>query len=346
MPSASLVIPGRARFENTPQSVAGKVPVVVQYRTFRNTDPPGLAAVWNQALTGRSAVPLPHPMMLEHFVFAKPYFDPAGLIVAHDNGRLIGFAHAGFGANGTESTLAPAAGVLALVAVLPAQQRRGIGSELLRRAEDYLRQRGAQAVAAGSPGWWNPFYQGLYGGSESIGVLASDVAAGRFLTRQGYQAGSTYPVLHRRLTGSVNLADGRFASLRRRFELRVGARPGVMSWWRECVLGPLEMIDFRLEEKLSGDCVGRGTVWEMDGFSRRWNEPAIGLVDLEVQPELRRQGVGKFLLAQTFRYLQDQYFGVIEVQLREASETTNRLFRGVGFAQVDMGCAYSKPLAG
>jgi ribosomal protein S18 acetylase RimI-like enzyme len=319
---------------------------VVAYRTFRNTDPPGLLDVWNQALKGRGAAPLTHSSLLEQHVFAKPYFDPAGLVIAlDDGGRAVGFVHGGFGPNENDSGLSPATGVVAMIAVAPPHQRQGVGSELLRRCEDYLHGRGARALHAGSSTLRNPFYQGLYGGSESPGVLASDASAVAFLTRHGFRPGTGYPVLQRRLAGAANVVDGRFAALRRRFELRVAPRRGTAGWWREAVLGPLELIDFHLEEKVTGQEVARASVWDMEGFSRCWNEPTLGLVEVEVRPELRRQGVAKFLLAQLFRYVQDQYFTLIEAQVRETDETTARLFRSVGFAQVDTARAYEKPPA-
>ena len=55
---------------------------MIEYRCFRNTDPPRLVEVWNQAFTGRGTVGLRTATPLERFVFAKTYFDPAGLIVA------------------------------------------------------------------------------------------------------------------------------------------------------------------------------------------------------------------------------------------------------------------------
>jgi ribosomal protein S18 acetylase RimI-like enzyme len=299
--------------------------------------------VWNQALKGRGAAGLTHASLLEQHVFAKPYFDPAGLIVAlDDGGRAAGFAHGGFGPTDDGTGLSPAAGVVAMIAVAPAHQRQGVGAELLRRCEDYLHGRGARALYGGSSAMRNPFYWGLYGGSESPGVLASDAPAAGFLERHGYRPGAAYPVLQRRLAGAANVIDGRFPALRRRFEMRVGPRRGTAGWWREAVLGPLELIDFHLEEKVTGQAVARASVWDMEGFSRTWNEPALGLVELEVRPDLRRQGVARFLLAQLFRYVQDQYFSLIEVQLSETDTASVRLFRSVGFAQVDTARAYRK----
>src|SRR5437773_8684958 len=96
-------------------------------RCFHNDDPPELAAIWNDAFTGRGTYPLRSLGALERCVFSKPYFDPAGLIVALDDGTPVGFAHAGFGPNGDESALDQTRGVLCLIAVRSSHRRRGVG---------------------------------------------------------------------------------------------------------------------------------------------------------------------------------------------------------------------------
>src|SRR5437660_6414253 len=129
---------------------------VVQYRPFRNTDPPALADVWNQALTGRGVVRLRHSSPLENYVFNKPYFDPAGMIIAEEGGLLVGFVHAGFGPNDARTAVAPSVGVTCLLAVRPSHRRRGIGSELLHHAEAYLSAQGATTLRAGPMAPFNP----------------------------------------------------------------------------------------------------------------------------------------------------------------------------------------------
>jgi GNAT superfamily N-acetyltransferase len=37
-------------------------------------------------------------------------------------------------------------------------------------------------------------------------------------------------------------------------------------------------------------------------------------MDIQVRGDLRRQGVGKYLIARLLRYLREQYFGIAEVQ--------------------------------
>jgi GNAT superfamily N-acetyltransferase len=160
---------------------------VLHYRTFRNTDPPRLVELWNQIFVGTGAVQLSGTSLLEFHVLAKPYFDPTGLLLALDDDQPVGFAHAGFGPNAEETALSTQTGITCLLGVIPVYRRSGIGTELLHRSEAYLRAKGARELYAGPSPHRNPFYLGLYGGSNSAGVLASDTAAGPFLLHHGYR---------------------------------------------------------------------------------------------------------------------------------------------------------------
>jgi ribosomal protein S18 acetylase RimI-like enzyme len=315
---------------------------VVHYRTFRNGDPPHLVELWNQAFQGRGAAELPGTTLLEYHVFAKPYFDREGLIFAFDNDVAVGFAHAAFGPDESESKLDFTQGVTCLVGVLPAYRRQGIGTQLVRHAEEYLRARGARELYAGPSPRRNPFYLGLYGGSESAGIMASDPAADPFLTRLGYQPEEMFQVWQRRLDAPFNLTDGRFPGLRRKYEIRIVPRTGTDSWWKECVLGPLELVEFRLEDKLTGKAVGLAAAWDMETYSQRWREAAVGLLQIEVCPEMRRQGLAKFLMDQLIRHLQDQCFLRAEVVTTPDNEPLNNLLMGLGYQQVDVGHSYHR----
>jgi ribosomal protein S18 acetylase RimI-like enzyme len=315
---------------------------VIHYRTFQNDDPPRLMRVWNEAFTTRGTVALPTASALEEYVFAKPYFDPAGLILALEEGVAVGFVHAGFGPNADESGLSTANGVICSLGVRPAFRNHGVASELLRRAEGYLSGRGATTIYAGPMRPFNPFYLGLYGGSESAGFLASDVAADPFLLSHGYLRHDAVVVFQRRLEGPINVADPRFLAIRRRFELLAQPRRGTGTWWREAVLGPIELLDILLRDKVSHEVMARAAAWEMLGFCQRWNAPAVGIIDLEVNADLRRQGLAKFVLVHLLRHVQEQFFALVEVQTNERNEAALRLYRGLGFEAIDTGRTYRK----
>jgi ribosomal protein S18 acetylase RimI-like enzyme len=315
---------------------------VVQYRRFRNTDPPRLVEVWNEAFTGRGAVRLRTSSPLERHVFSKPYFDPEGLIVAEEEGVCAGFAHAGFGPNEGGSALSTAAGVTCLVGVRTRYRRRGIGSELLRRCEGYLRGRGAVKLFAGPQDPLGPFYLGLYGGSDLPGFLDSDPLAAPFLARHGYRRGRRVLVFQKKLSQALKILDPRFLAHRQRFEVREDPRVRLGTWWRECVFGMIEPLEFYLYDRPSGARAARALIWEMEGFSCLWNQPAIGMGGIEVRPEFRRQGAAKFLVMQILRRIQEQFYELAEAQAHEHDAASVKLLRSLGFTQVDVGQLYER----
>lgn len=316
---------------------------MVQYRTFRNDDPPALVEIWNEAFAGRGAVILRTSSPLEHYVFSKPYFDPGGLFVALDGTHRIGFAHAGFGPDQTGARLDRAAGVTCAVAVRPEYQRRGVGSALLERCESYVRNSGTTALYAGGMPGRNPFYLGLYGGADSPGFLASDQSAAPFFAAHGYVPERTRLVFQRRLEAPVRLVDARQPGLRRRYEIRaeLPARQG--SWWEDCLLGCVEpVLGLFAVDSTSGERVARARVWDMEGFRWRWGVPSAGLLDIEVAATQRRRGLARLVLVGLVRQLQEQFFGLVEAHTDADDAAAVSLLRSFGFEQVDAGTGFRR----
>ncbi len=92
----------------------------IEYRPFRNCDPPHLVRLWEQAGLGRgAALNLTNDQSFDFVNFAQHYFDPHGLILAVADDVPIGFVHAGFGCVDDESALSMDRGVICAVAVDP-----------------------------------------------------------------------------------------------------------------------------------------------------------------------------------------------------------------------------------
>lgn len=318
---------------------------MITYRPFCNTDPPLLAAVWSDALGGRGSYPLRSPTALDRGAFSKSYFDPTGLVVAVDGSTPVGFAHAGFGVNHEETSLNHGIGVVCVVVVRPSHRNQGIGSELLKRAEQYLREHGASKALGGSARPHNPFYLGVYGGSDSPGVLASDPLGAPFFMKRGYSPlGEKRIVWQRRLDQPLVVGDPRMINHRKRFELVSHSGSGLSTWWQENTVGLIEPVEFRLMDKQTNAPAARAVLWELDGFATRWGAPSAGIYSLTVKQDMRGQGIGKFFLAQLLRYLQDQYFGICECHTDEKHVPAHKLARSVGFEPVDEGQVFSKAL--
>ena len=331
----------------TPAPAVDREPFVTTYRRFKNTDPPALADVWNESHTARGAYPLRTPSLLDRWVFSKPYFDPEGLIVAAaDDGRVQGYALAGFAPTADLSALDPREGVICAVAVRPTDRRKGVGKGLVQRLEAYLAARGTTQVRAG-PVWPQcPFGFGLYGGTNCPGFLASDPDADPFFKSLGYTEAGTTLVYQKKLDQPLTIADARFGMLRRRYETQVLRTAAVESWWQDCVWGTLEPVEFRMVDKLANNFpCARAVVWELEGYGWRWGFPSAGILDIQVRPDLRRQGMAKLLISQVLRFLQDQFFGICELHAPADRADLVALCRSVGMDQVDTGTTYLKPAA-
>lgn len=311
---------------------------MIQYRSFCNPDPPRLAEVWTASLTGPRTIAIPAraTTLLEHFLLSKPYFDPQGLLFAFDDERPVGFVLAGFAVNAGRSALDHSRGVLCALGVVPSHRRRGVGSELLRRAEEYLRGRGAGEILAGPLPPNNPFTFGLYGGANSPGVLDSYPQARLFFESRGYQLAASCGVWQRRLERVQVVPDLRFAALRQQYDI-IYCPPARPTWWRECVLGPIEPIDFQVHDKRSHEVVASAALWEMDLFRATWQEIGVGLLHLEVEPTLRRRGLAKYLLSQLLMHLHRQSFSICEAQVETDNVAAAAMLGSLGFQQVDTG---------
>ncbi|MBX7103081.1 MAG: GNAT family N-acetyltransferase [Gemmataceae bacterium] len=268
------------------------------------------------------------------------------MILAFDGETPLGFIHVGFGPNDQQTALDHSTAVICAIAVRPGFRKKGVGTELLNKAEAFARDAGAKVIIGGAARPLNPFYFGVYGGSDAPGFLKSDPTIGSFLEKHGYVERDRYSVLQRRLEVPITVADARFPQLRKRFDVTIQPRTGLGSWWQESVLGPVDPVELRVEDRATRQTAGRALVWEMEGYSYRWNSPAAGILDLNVREDLRRTGLGRFFLAHLLRYLQEQYFGICECQAHSGNAGALRLLQSMGFAPVDVGVTYIKNVSG
>ncbi len=317
---------------------------MVTFRSFRNTDIPSLVKVWNDSFPNRGAVHLTTSSLFDRQVLCLPYFDPEGLIIAQEEetDAVVGFAHSGFGPTEDQSQLDPAVGIICILAVRPSHRRQGIGTELLKRSEAYLLERGAKELFAGPSPLRNPFYLGLYGGSDTPGILTSDSLAGPFLKHHGYHPIETTIVYQRMMVDPLRITDPRFVSCRQQYDIYADASPARPTWWQNANLGMIEPIEFRMEEKTNQRVIAKAQVIELEGFTWKWNQPAVGISDVIVEEEFREKGLGKFFLTQILRFLQEQCFLIAEMQVPEENQPIIHLCQAMGFNPVDIGKTYKK----
>lgn len=315
---------------------------MIRYRAFQNFDPPALAEIW------RTQPPLPGrvqavtPPLLEKYVFAKPWFDRHGLIVATEGARPVGFVHAGFGATADRRDIDTREGTICQLMVAPHEQRGVIAVELLGAAEDYLRRRGAQLVHAGCQFPLNPFYLGLYGGSQTPGVLDSDRQMVELLADSGFRPTRPRSLWRRSLAGFQAPVDRQWMQVRRRF---VAAQPIETlpdNWWDACVWAPFDWYRHDLNLPGGGEPVISATLWDIEPLSRSWGRQTAGLVRLDDTPQARNEGLTSFLLGEAMRMCQSQGYAQFEAQTGPEDDSLAQLLARLGCEQYDRAALWSK----
>jgi GNAT superfamily N-acetyltransferase len=318
------------------------VRALIQYRPFRNNDAPLLAEIWRSQAGQRGLMQPMSPAIFEDRVLNKAIFDRLGLILAVEDGRPVGFVHAGFGSLGDESAPSTELGVISMVMLHAPSNVAQVADELLRRAEDYLRQRGGKAIIAGGVHPADPFYLGLYGGSAMTGILQTDVAARQLFSTHGYREIKRYVVLQRELAHFRPTVDRQQMQIRRRIDFLTREDPRPKTWWDACTYGSFDRTVFELQPRGGGQPVAHVTFWDMEPLAASWGVHAAGLVGLSVDVDQRRQGLGTYLLGEALRHLHSAGFALVEVHVGEDNITALALFGKLGFEPVDQTIVYRK----
>jgi ribosomal protein S18 acetylase RimI-like enzyme len=318
---------------------------VIEYRSFCNSDPPRLVALWNGSPLGRGAASGISTENFETYTLSQPYFDPQGLIVACEGPEIVGFVHAGFGSNADESALSYETGVICAVLVHPGIRRRGIGRELVARAEAYLRARGATSIYAGPAESRDPFYFGLYGGTQPSGFLESDPDAAPFFTALGYEPFERYSVMQCHLDEQKTPMSFRLVNIRRKMEVAAAHQPPGATWWWFTRFGRLDSLRFVLRPKEGGPHVAAMTIIGLDLYLTAWQERTVGFAELDVLPTEHRKGYGQMLVLDVCKRLKDELVTLVEAHAAETNVAVLRLLESAGFVRVDTGIVYRRQAA-
>jgi GNAT superfamily N-acetyltransferase len=282
------------------------------------------------------------PDLLEQLVFAKPYFDYAGLILAFQDGSPVSFAHAGFGPNEQLSAVSFDLGVTSIVIVRPDCAEGEVAAGLLEQCEQYLRARGAKVLYGGGIQPLNPFYLGLYGGSELPGVLESDLA-----TRNLFQS-HDYQEIERTKIGQVDLS--RFEAVIDRSQMQIRRQMVVeetidfptRNWWEACTLGEFDLTRFEMVPRGGGPAVARAIFRSMEPAGTNSSGRRSGLIEFHVDPAYRRRGYAVFLLSEVFRQFTRQGITTVEAQTMESNTPAINLYQKLGFKPIGEGRVYRK----
>jgi ribosomal protein S18 acetylase RimI-like enzyme len=314
---------------------------MIEYRCFRNDDPPRLADIWRTADVGPSGFQPMTAAWLETCVFSKPYFDREGLIVAVDGDRPLGFAHAAFGPNADHTALDTAKGTTMLVVVVPHDRQAAIGDGLLERCEAYLRLRGAQAIMGGGTPDLGGFYLGLYGGADLPGILDSSPCMQQVFRRAGYVEHERIAIMRRPLAGFRPPVSRHQLAIRRSTTLRVIDEPARRSWWEAATTTGIALRRYEIRDEAEV-LLGSGSFWDMQPLATAWGVPSAGLMRVTTDSVRRRQGLANYLIAEALHDLAQEGVALAEAHVSEANEAAIKLFFKLGFEATGHGTVFRR----
>lgn len=313
---------------------------VIEYRSFRNPDPPEILRLWNECDLGRGAAKDFPCDALESLSFSQPYFDPKGLILAVQDERIVGFIHAGFEPHDSKSKMSTDIGVICALMVHPEFRRQGIAKQLLQEAIKYYAGKDTTQIYAGASAGRDPFYVGLYGGSRPSGFLKSDDHSDVFFNSVGFEPHREFGIFQRNLHDRKDPINIRVLGLRRKYEVQIIDQPADANWWWFTRFGRLETLRFNLVPKNGGDSVAAISVVGLDLFLPTWKERSIGLFDLHVEDDQRRKGFAQLLVLEVLKRMREELFSVAEMHVPIEDERLTGLMESCRFEQIDSGLVY------
>lgn len=301
-----------------------------------------MADIWRDQPQQRGRMQPLTATLLEQLVFSKPYFDPAGLIVALHDEIPIGFAHAGFGGSDSQNAIDTDSGTTYQLMLRCDHRDISLATELLANSENYVRERGAKVIYAGGIRPLNAFYLGLYGGSELPGILVGDALFNDACRQGGYREIDRVKILQLDLAGFQAPITRNQRQLRREMSCQEIPSPPIRSWWDACTTGAFERIRFMVSRPSSCDALADVWFWDIEPLSTAWGRPTAGMFDLDVSNDQRRKGLATFLLSEAFDRLRNRGLLLIEAQTMQQNEPAIALYKKLGFIQVDEGIVYRK----
>ena len=303
------------------------------FRPARNGDLPELAALWNRGLPRYGTALELTPREFDDAICSRLFFERSALIVALESGRIAGFAHAGFGPDepeGPGQALDRSIGCIAMVHVAPeAGDEVAVG--LIEAACRTLREAGAEVLYAGGRAPVNPFYWGVYGGSEFSGILGEHHRFRMAAEALNFRPCARSILLEAGVSGSIGSAfDPRSLLLRRTHHVVQEEEALHRRWWDALALRGTESTHYRIDDG-RGTPIARASTWDMVGFERVDGLPRVGLIDVDVDPAYRRRGLGRHLLRHIIRHQSERGIAAICVQTDESNEPALALYRSLGF---------------
>ncbi len=305
---------------------------MVEIRTYRAEDLPGLVGAWNESFSGMPNFVRIEEADLQWRAFAQPSFDPRDVVVCLRDGRVLGFVHFALRTDlwrhaGERRAKREEGHIYVLVAP---ESEQTIISDLLGAAEEHLAHRGARRVLLGTSWIYGaqPYYNGIVGGYEIPGLSSTREDIISIATDNGYAPVAEYG------TPELDLSRRAMPEEMDRLRLELGSR--AREWKLELTSLPVESLFFpprvSVELRRAGQVVATTAYGAWPEYARHYGRQLHGLTSVYVAPGWRGKGLGKLIVVEAVAAaLRDGAEGVHLHVWRGNTPAWNLYHRALGF---------------
>jgi len=218
--------------------------------------------LWNHQAASRGLVIPMTVALMESQVLAKPYFHPENLLVAVEDGKVVGSVHLVLQSPWQEET--SEAATVPLLNVAKSDSMQEVENALLETAEALIVESGGREIYLGGTDLPGPFYFGLIGGSCNRGVSSKDSHLMDLSERHGFALSGSWSVFQRTLRGFRAPVDRNQIAARRSLNVTREDDPVFQSFREACIFTHQHRTFYQLTKKASGEVIASLTVVQME----------------------------------------------------------------------------------
>lgn len=272
--------------------------------------------------------------LMEAQVFAKPYFHPQNLLVAEQEGKVVGMAHLVPDGPLVASEARGETANVPIVLAANVPNAAEIEDILFQAAETRVRQSDAKVLLLGGTSEPGPFYFGLAKVSCNRGALVSDPQIMQLAERNELSPTTSWRVYNRALRGFRPPVDRTQITARRSLNVLREDDPPFGSYREACIFMHQHRTRYSLVQKQDGAEIARLTVVELEAFSHLRGVRMSGIVDMEPL-DVCTQVQAQFFLAETLRQLAEGGTSVVETQVNRSNDMLTGVVEKLGFEAYD-----------
>lgn len=305
-------------------------------RPFQNTDLAGIVSVWNRLMSGPNvAVPLSNTEF-DLFVLSRPYFNRQDLIVAtqEQTGVIAGFVHCGFGPEDPQTYCRALSHDLGTIAMLCSPHDPNLEDQLIQAGVEHLKSSGCRVIYGGGRYPLNPFYWGLYGGSEFSGILDSQPSTLQAFQRNGFRE-SASSVLFEFDLAKAEPRHLKNIMLKRECRLQILEDENPEENWSALAVEAFHPLVVQILDKTEKAVIARACLWPMSVYGRIEEVSRIGLVDVNVEDDYRRKGYGRLLITESIKCASELSYDILCVQTDSTNLAAIKLYEQSGFVKTE-----------